>query len=47
MAKGYPVRTESTVLPECGACGSKRFREAHGGLRCEDCQALQRDPFKA
>jgi hypothetical protein len=47
MAKGYPARQETTVLPECSACGSDRFREAHGGLRCEDCDLPLRDPFTA
>lgn len=45
MAKGYPVHPESTLLPECSACGSQRFREAPGGLHCEDCGATQSDPF--
>ena len=47
MAKGDPARQDSTALPECAACGSGRFREAHGALRCEDCHALLHDPFSA
>ena len=45
MAKGYPARQESAVLPECRACGSARFREDPLGLRCEDCESVLRDPF--
>ena len=47
MAKGYPVRQDSTVLPECAVCGSGLFREATDGLRCEDCGLTQKDPFTA
>ena len=46
MAKGYPVRQESAVLPECQVCGSGRFREDPLGLRCEDCGIRLRDPFR-
>lgn len=46
MAKGYPARQEATVLPECQACGSGRFREDLRGLRCEDCGARLKDPFQ-
>ena len=45
MAKGYPVRAEVSVLPECQACGSLRFREDRDRLRCEDCDATLQDPF--
>jgi hypothetical protein len=45
MAKGYPVLPETQVLPECLACGSRRFRDERGRLRCEDCGVRQRDPF--
>lgn len=45
MAKGYPARQESTVLPECQACGSRLFREVRKGLRCDDCGSVQKDPF--
>jgi hypothetical protein len=47
MAKGYPVLPETQVLPECFACGSRRFRDERGRLRCEDCGVRQRDPFGA
>lgn len=47
MAKGYPVRQEATVLPECPVCGSRLFREVRDGLRCEDCDTVMRDPFTA
>lgn len=47
MAKGYPVRPESMVLPECSVCGSSLFREVRDGLRCEDCGSTQKDPFTA
>jgi tRNA(Ile2) C34 agmatinyltransferase TiaS len=45
MAKGYPIRPEPDLLPECHACGSHLFREGHHALRCEDCGALMREPF--
>ena len=45
MAKGYPVRQEAAVLPECAACGSSLFIAVPDGLRCEDCGALRKDPF--
>jgi hypothetical protein len=47
MAKGYPARQETTVLPECLKCGSMRFRESPKGLVCEDCGTPLRDPFKS
>lgn len=46
MANGYPVRQEVQVLPECAACGSRRFRDEGPVLRCEDCGVRQRDPFE-
>ncbi|HJQ93244.1 MAG TPA: hypothetical protein VJ874_03040 [Candidatus Thermoplasmatota archaeon] len=46
MAKGYPVLPETQVLPECAACGSRRFRDEGPVLRCEDCHARQVDPFE-
>ena len=46
MAKGYPVLPEAQVLPECAACGSRRFRDEGSVLRCEDCHARQVDPFE-
>jgi hypothetical protein len=45
MAKGYPVRPEPDVIPECHACGSSRFHEDARGLRCDDCSAVLREPF--
>ncbi len=48
MANGYPKAPEASamLLPECSACGSQSFREvAGGGLRCDDCGAVQADPF--
>jgi DNA-directed RNA polymerase subunit RPC12/RpoP len=45
MAKGYPVLPETQVLPECPACGSRRFRDEGDVLRCEDCNVRQVDPF--
>ena len=46
MARGYPVLPEMQVLPECPACGSRRFRDEGPVLRCEDCHARQVDPFE-
>jgi tRNA(Ile2) C34 agmatinyltransferase TiaS len=45
MAKGYPVRQEADVIPECPACGSGLFHESRRGLRCDDCGALMHEPF--
>lgn len=46
MAKGYPALPETQVLPECFACGSRRFRDEGATLRCDDCGVRQRDPFE-
>ena len=46
MAKGYPVRPETQLLPECRQCGSGRFRDEGPTLRCEDCGSRQLDPFE-
>ena len=45
MAKGYPIRPETDVIPECAACGSSQFHEGARGLRCDDCGAVLREPF--
>ena len=47
MAKGYPVRPEAVVQPECHECGSLRLTKGvHGPRKCLDCDAmLVDDPF--
>lgn len=47
MAKGYPVRPETSPQPECHECGSLRLsRERLGARKCLDCGAtLVADPF--